>query len=110
MKIITQAAFLLMPVGTVFSKYEPCVASDLAIKGRTVAGIDFYYQQIAEAFPEGWESTLSEFERTGASFEMDLACQGRDGLFETEQRFLVWEHSDVCKLIDRLKQALRGEE
>lgn len=35
MRIVDRKTFLAMPIGTVFSKYEPCVFGNLCIKGET---------------------------------------------------------------------------
>lgn len=111
MKIVDHKAFLSMPAGTVFSKYEPCFFGPIAIKGDTTAGgIDFFVQEIDNAV--ACDSSTQQFEiletaeRTGSSVALDFSCEGRDGLFEPEQLFAVWEKVDVEALIVRLQQCV----
>jgi hypothetical protein len=112
MKIVKRPAFLKLPPGTVYSKYEPCVFGELQIKGDTLPnGNDWFYQDIAEAVDSSDSgervTQLFEAEETGKSITMDFDCQGRDGCFESdEQMFAVWERADVEALIARLQATL----
>lgn len=110
MKIVDRKTFLAMPAGTLFSKYEPCVFGALEIKGDTLENCgDFGVQQIADAIEcydsgdFGLKCTMME---NGISVGLDLDCQGRDGLFDENQLFAVWEPKDVEALIERLSDAL----
>lgn len=115
MKIIDLSAFLALPPGTLFAKYAPCFFDGLSIKGDTLTGrdgnpIDFCYQQIVDAI-EAHDSgeffdLLDQSKETGNSVTMDFDCQMRDGCFEREQLFAVFERADVTALIGRLSVAL----
>jgi hypothetical protein len=108
MKILNRKQFLALPGQVLFSKYEPYVFGDIAIKGETL-GNDFYYQSIAdslEAIGVEFSETLFLAKETGDSIAMDFDCLGRDGCFDEDQLFAVWEEKDVRQLIDRLKQLL----
>jgi hypothetical protein len=113
MKIIDRKTFLSLPPGTLFSKYEPCAFGDLLIKGESITN-DFYYQQIADSIDadssDEFADSLEAAQRDGTGLEMDFDAQMRDGLFDEDQLFAVWERRDVEKLIVRLKRALAGEE
>lgn len=105
MKIVNRKTFLSLPAETLYSKYAPYVFGELAIKCETV-GDDFVTQQIADSV---WCNDSDEFfdildaaARTGESFSMDFDSAGRDGLFDDEQLFVVWEREDVVALIERL--------
>lgn len=108
MKIVNLEQFRAMPPGTLFAKYTPMVFDALMIKGETWA-FDFLYQDLiciessgsAELFDK-----LEEAQRTGGSLKLDLDCQSRDGLFEKDQLFAVWEKPDLEQLIARLTIAL----
>ena len=103
-----------MPANTVYSKYEPCVFGNIKIKGDSIhhaGGVgDFGYQQIADAVDAGSSNEFSDIlfaaEETGDSFNMDFDCQGRDGLFDEDQLFVVWEKRDIQALILRLNETL----
>jgi hypothetical protein len=109
MKIVDRKTFLAMPEGTVFSKYEPCIFSELKIKGANCGEDDFLVQEIADAVRmEDGESSFDMFTRVNdlrESVPMDLYCEGRDGLFDQDQLFAVWEDGDVAALISRLQHA-----
>lgn len=115
MKIVDRKAFLAMPPGTLFSKYEPCCFHGLAIKDETW-GNDFLAQEITDSVAiNSGEGTAEIFEvledsrLNGASFRLDLDSLGRDGFYNQDQLFSVWEPEDVDVLIARLQRARAGK-
>lgn len=110
MKIVNREKFLTLPAETLYSKYEPCVFEDFCIKGDTLSSNDFCYQSITDAVAcdssEEFTDVLSRIEITGESTSMDFECQGRDGCFDSEQLFAVWEKTDVEALICRLQRII----
>ena len=112
MKIVNRREFLLLPPNTVFAKYEPCFFGDISIKGDSLVSNDFWStDDIGSAIrcesTEELMELLDLSERKGESLKMDFECEGRDGLFEDEQLFAVWEDDDVLALIERLKACVR---
>ena len=113
MKIISRDEFLKLPEGTIFSKYEYMVFGPLSIKGDSLTNpcIDFFELAIAEAVdcwgPAECIQMLDSAEHKGTSFAMDLECMGRDGLFEKEQLFAVWEKEELLALIGVLQKAIK---
>lgn len=115
MLIVDRAKFLALPAGTLFSKYEPCVFGGLMIKGDSIffdGGNDFWCQQIADAIDANdsgeFADKLIDAQENGASVGLDLDCQMRDGLFDHDQLFAVWEPHDVAQLIERLQAAMNA--
>ena len=112
MRIVDRKTFLEMPAGVLFSKYEPCALDDIEIKGDTVSDIDFYTQDIAGAVKcnDGNEflEVLLDAADNGTSFAMDFECECRDGCFDEDQLFAVWDHEDVAGLIARLHKVLES--
>jgi hypothetical protein len=110
MKIVNRAQFLAMPPNTLFSKYTPCMFGPLEIKGETWGCNDFLSQQVADAIActgsEDFADKLEDAELSGATLVMDFDCLGRDGCFDEDQLFAVWESADVAALIARLKECL----
>jgi len=106
MKIVDRRTFMALPKNTLFSKWEPCVFGWLEIKGESLKN-DFLTQEIASAVKcddsGEFADLCDEAARTGGSIVMDLDCEGRDGCFDDEQMFAVWERADVLALIERLK-------
>lgn len=114
MRIIKADEFMRMPVGTVYSKYEPCIIGQFFIKDTTIQdgkgeNIDFFYQDISDAIDcngsDEFFEKLDESEKTGCDIAMDFDCLSRDGCFEPEQLYAVWSKEDVSKLIARLQEA-----
>jgi hypothetical protein len=112
MKIVDRKAFLALPAETVFSKYEPCVFGELCIKGDSIRGIDFFYQPLNDATASNDSGMFAEqlfaAEERGLSVAMDFDCQMRDGLFDADQLFAVWEPGDVAALVARLNKCVQG--
>lgn len=110
MKIVDRATFLALPENTLFAKYAPCYFEELCIKGETWPH-DFLVQQIADAIEsKGSEDfckklDLAQFE--GASLPMDFNNMSRDGCFDADQLFAVYEDADVRALIARLTECLK---
>lgn len=110
MKIVNLEAFRQMPSNTLFAKYEPCVFEELEIKGKTLEHDFLVTSSLSSAIKcSGWThlgDLLDQAERTGESLAMDFETEGRDGCFEKDQLFAVWEEADVLALIERLKRCL----
>lgn len=96
MKIIDRESFLALPSGVLYSKYRPCTFDALSIKGNTRHG-DFNTLPIADTLVSHLPALDEGVERP------DRWC--RDGLFEAEQWFGVWETPDVEALARTLTMA-----
>lgn len=109
MKIVDRKAFLTLPAGTVFAKYEPCCFENLLIKEKSLEN-DFFYTEIVDAIDcngsDEFSRLLEEAESKGANLTMDFDNQGRDGCYDEKQLFAVFEKEDVEKLIKRLQETL----
>ena len=109
MKIVSRKEFLAMPPDTLYAKYQPCYFDALEIKGETLPA-DFLTQQIVDAIARKdsgeFSDLLHESQTTGKSVKFDFDCQGRDGCFDDDQLFAVWERDDVLALIDRLSRVV----
>jgi len=112
MRIVDRMTFLAMPSGTLFSKYEPCIFGKLCIKGKTISfddtrPIDFFYVSIADAIDchdDGDRADKLFAAEAGARLALDLECESRDGCFDGDQLFAVWEDDDLADLIFKLQE------
>lgn len=104
-----------MPAGTLYAKCAPWVFESVCIKGDTLYSegkpIDWFYQQIGadaiKAHDSGeWGNKLDDALANGTSVSMDFYCEGRDGCFEDDQIFAVFEPQDVKDLISRLERCV----
>ena len=109
MRIVNRETFLKMPPNTLYSKFEPCVFGELEIKGSTWNN-DYTVQDIVGAIESSdsgdYSDKLFAAMETGGSLKMDLDCMGRDGMFDEDQMFAVWEREDIEQLIERLNGCL----
>ena len=49
---------------------------------------------------------LFKYEKTGESFNLDLDAYTRDGLYEKNQLFAVYEKRDIAQLVKKLEELL----
>jgi hypothetical protein len=109
MKIVDLKTFLELPENTLYSKYGSCVFGDLQIKMETTHN-DFFTQQICDSIEcsgsDEYFDKLEAAQHGGVSLKMDFDIMGRDGLFENDQLFAVWENEDVEALIERLQECV----
>lgn len=106
MRIVNLATFRAMPEGTIFMKYEPCIFDTLSVKGETWEH-DWTYANISyeiESTDSGdFAAKLEDAERNPSmSIPMDFDCYGRDGCFEDDQLFAVYDKADIEGLIAKL--------
>ena len=120
MRIVDRKTFLALPPGTIYAKYEPCVVEEtMMIKGDTLVGfkqepIDWFYEDLGNPLdleghdeaggPVGHEG-LEAMREKGVSIP-NVRCGGRDGCFNDDQMFLVWERGDVLRMQDQINETL----
>jgi len=110
MKIINLQEFKQMPCGTIFCKYQPCVFGELEIKGTWVSDIDFVSAPLT-GYIECEDSSdmferLDRYVKTKESFRLDIEGYGRDGFFDDDQLFAVYEKRDIAQLVNKLQELL----
>jgi hypothetical protein len=118
MRIVGLKEFLTLPVGTVYGKYAPSYIEGIEIKGENCGERDWIVQHIdiVGNLERSHSSTdmcdlLDDLERdVSASEPLAFNVMGRDGCFNDEQLFAVLERQDHERLIERLTQALAGQE
>lgn len=115
MKIVNRETFLSLPENTVYSYsgwQVNCPNTNIEgffIKGATVVGVDYYEQAIPDF---DWDNTDDRFEsirsaaEDGCELKIDLRTETRNGMFDKEQLYLVWDRDDIESLISRLKECL----
>ena len=98
MRIVKRAEFLSLPRGTVYSRYKPQIVTGFEIKGFSFSN-DWYYRNLLGDV--GGDSTTHEYEdmEAGKSLPICLDMEQRDGSFDNEERFLIFEHPDLEDLV-----------
>lgn len=110
MKIVNLETFRKLPSNTLFAKYEPCVFYEFCIKGETWKH-DFLVTSdipgsIEAPSSDKYRCLLADAQHCGKSLSMDFETEGRDGCFEENQLFAVWEKRDIEQFIERLKRCI----
>jgi hypothetical protein len=114
MRIINRAEFLKMPVGTLYIKYKPYYFEGLEVKEDS-GGLDndWCASELTgiSTIKEGDNSgdimdALDRYVETGESFELEIDGYGRDGGFDDDELFAIYEPQDIQQLIDRLTKLL----
>jgi len=102
MRIVDLKEFLSLPNGTLFMKYAPCSFDDLSVKVESLEN-DFICVSITNDVEsddtEDFSSILFSAEETGDSFDLDTDATYRDGMYEKDQMFAVYELKDVNGLL-----------
>lgn len=111
MRIVKLEEFLTLPQGTVFSKFRPQIFDFPQIKLASMGEIDFCSFEL-DHWPECNDSNehhdiIHKMEQD-PTFEHPLTFDvtGRDGCFERDQLFAIWDDADVQGLIERLQWSI----
>lgn len=113
MRIVGKKEFYNLPSGTIFSKYQPIVFTGLFVKGNTLYSgddpIDYIELSLignVEANDSGQLSDiLFSAQEEKKSFKLDFDAYERDGLYEEEALYAVYEKEDINQLINTLQES-----
>lgn len=116
MKIVKYRDFLKLRAGTLYSTFAPYHFGPLSIKGETIKrgakGIDFFAVEglagsikhdNTEQFIENCNAAMR-----GESVKMDFETEQREGLYEREQLYAVFEDEDMLAFVDRIMDCYLG--
>lgn len=115
MKIIDRDTFLTFPSGTVFSKYERSGCfGQLSVKTCNPGfwSEDFCDMELHGGWIEGCSNSGQLFDKINAAekgeeFRFSLDTDSRDGLFEEDQLFAVYDNEDIQRLMSALQQCIK---
>lgn len=109
MRVYNRSKFMKLPVGGIFCKGEPWAFDRLHVKGATWPETNDFLacslQWIESDSSTQSTDRLDEMLETGASYPMN-ADYGRDGCFDDNDVFLVWEPADLEKMIELFHAAI----
>lgn len=112
MRIVDRKTFLSLPKGSLYQKYKPAITGSINIKDDNSGDNDWFYQAIDGVTSINCDNTTDMFVALqnavdkGSHFDLDLDCCSRDGCYEEDQLFMIWEKKDIQMLIDRLQVAV----
>lgn len=111
MKIYKHAEFLKLPEGTLFRKGKPSYFNNLQVKADSLPN-DFICMAIGDFEAFDSEDFGNKFEQmlNGESIPMTDDSYGRDGCFDDDDIFLVFEIDDLHKLKSIVEEAIEAQE
>lgn len=120
MKIVNKEEFYKLPENILYSNYTNYIISELKIKLNTIyyegisnsleEPIDFCYQSLIGNVKcknsTDFIEILEDAKNNKTFFSLDFYCPERDGLYDDEQLFVIYEPDDVIELIRRLHKTI----
>ena len=112
MRIVNLDTFLDMPGEVLFAKFGRSYFEELEIKSGNSGDVDFVTQQVLQVAcsSSGEMYGILDEAEAGKPFSLDLDYAGRDGCFDRDQLFAVYEEGDLRQLIERLTIVLQSME
>jgi hypothetical protein len=106
MKIYSRKDFLELPDGIFFSKgvkwcFDGFCIKVATLKDRFGANVDFFYQDLFDCNTQGYEDFSDGFDEMlhkGISLPLHLCSQKRDGMFNDDDCFMVFEKGDLMHI------------
>lgn len=110
MRIVGLKEFLALPNGTVYAKYAPQYFSEWGVKTETLNDVDFCFTSLDHDMDcEGSDDLVGILQRLENdptdSYPLSFDVGARDGCFERNQLFAIWDEADIDALIARLQEA-----
>jgi hypothetical protein len=104
MKIVSRAQLMELPRGTVWSWYEPSVIEMLMIKTNDPHP-DYPDHDHVTIIDGLFDDEMDALER-GEAVPLDLDNNGREGMYDEKQQYLVYDEDDVRTIIKALARTL----
>lgn len=106
MKLINREAFLKMPAGTIFCKGQPWHFDGPKVKGDSLPN-DYFFMSLDWIESDGINDgqLFNDMLANGTSQPMN-ECEARDGCFDNDDLFLVYEQSDLVELKNIIDEAM----
>ncbi len=114
MRIVSKQEFYKLPAGTLYSNYIPCIFEGLKIKGDTICHdgepSDFFYEDlIGNVDVESSEEFCNILEKAvkdKTEFALDFDCGERDGLYDDEDMYAVYNPEEILELSNKIAKCL----
>ena len=105
MRIVNLTEFLQQPKGTLFIKFEDSIfTSPLLVLDTVVKNNDYYYINITRSID--WDeldnNTNDNIVDSTQSFNIETDGVQRDGTYDKDQLFAIYEKEDIKKILQKL--------
>jgi len=111
MKIINKQEFLKLPEDSLYSEYKPCIISGLFIKGGTWdfgdSPSDYIELNLIENIDCESSEEYNDILLYRKEFKIDYEGGGRNGFFDNEQQYVLYDKEDIQSLINTLQGLLK---
>lgn len=112
MKIFNRKDFLQLPANTAYVKYsEKCGLSELIeikVSGPHDGwGNDWITNDLAVFVEEPYRDVFTDFSEVTDTFRFAIDQTSRDGLFEENEMYAVFDNEDIERVINKLKSCLK---
>lgn len=104
MKIVNREDFLKLPEGTFFCKGKQWYWDNFSVKGYSFIN-DFQYMNLCDIQADSSDQLVDRYDEMlekGTSYPL-RDSMGRDGFFEEDAVFLIYEREDLDKLIKMMQ-------
>ena len=118
MRVVNRSEFMMLPIGTIFSEWDGSECIGMKVKNKTLFGydgkaIDYIEANIINSIENN--GTESFFEKVdlvndGESVSLDMSYYGRNGLFDDEQKYAIYEEGDLLQMISLLQSSVTKED
>jgi hypothetical protein len=115
MKLYRRDAFMELPAGTLYCKGKPWYFESLHVKAQTLRSVEkddpfdwvcLSLDSVEANDSEQFDARLTDMLENGASYPMADAY-GRDGCFDKDDLFLVYEVEDLKRLHEIICNAVK---
>lgn len=115
MKIVNKEDFYKLPTGTLFANYQPIIFEGLFIKGINLYDDEgLPYDFIQESLLGNLDCSgsteqdeiLFKAEKEGLSFKLDFDNSTREGFYDSEDLYAIYEKHDVQQFVSKLSTCL----
>lgn len=112
MKIVNLEEFRKLPEGIIFCKCAPDYLGCPQVKGKTLDA-DFVCASLTDnIYFESHSGEIADiFDKAinnGTEFRLDFDSFGRDGLYEKDQLFAIYDKLDITQFITALANSLKS--
>lgn len=109
MRLVNRKEFLELPSGTLFAECtQPWVFAALDIKGSTLSYNDYNVRGLAWVDADSSEQAIDRLEEQLKDSTLSYPSErdyGRDGCFDEDGLYMVFERDDVLSIIEDLREA-----
>jgi hypothetical protein len=113
MKIVDRKTFLSLPKGTVYVKAAyGHISSEICVKESEPSHFkdDWYYSELAgdidkEGMPDYNARTTWAID-SDSDFKFDTDVISRDGYFDEDQKFAIYDMEDIEQVINKLQELI----